>query len=137
MNIRITDKVPFRNVASKIGWISILLIIFLATYFINPKSDGYPACYFHELTGYDCLTCGMGRSVYAFAHLNFLDSIAYHPVGFIAYLGLILLFIKLSFETLSRRGIDIGFKKGIIKKSIVVILISWFSYWGIYMVLNL
>ncbi len=38
-------------------------------FFFNPSTHGfYPACLFHQLTGWNCPGCGMTRGLYALLH---------------------------------------------------------------------
>jgi len=48
----------------------------------------WPRCAFHDVTGLPCVTCGMTRSVIQFFHGNFLASLRWNPLVFVALCGL-------------------------------------------------
>jgi Protein of unknown function (DUF2752) len=48
-------------------------------------------CPFRRLTGLPCPACGLTRSWQATAHLHLGDSLGYHPLGAVTFLGAIAL----------------------------------------------
>jgi Protein of unknown function (DUF2752) len=48
----------------------------------------WPHCFFHDLTGRPCMTCGMTRSAIQFFHGHFLGAIQWNPLVFAALCGL-------------------------------------------------
>src|ERR1051325_2046654 len=48
----------------------------------------WPRCFFHDLTGFPCLTCGMTRSTIQFFHGHFLAAWKWNPLIFAFLCGL-------------------------------------------------
>lgn len=78
---------PFALWAGRIGLAPpVLVLAFLLPAPHNHAIGGLPSlCVFHNVTGYPCPGCGMTRSVVAFAHGLWAQSIFYHPLGPIAF----------------------------------------------------
>ncbi len=71
----------------------LLIICFLVLFFLAPKLMAIlPDCIMREL-GYPCLGCGGTRCLYAFVHLDFINSFLFHPFAFICILLAIYLMI--------------------------------------------
>jgi len=53
-------------------------------------SFGLPwlVCWFRELTGHPCATCGLTRSAIAFFHGDLASSIRWNPLAFLIYCGI-------------------------------------------------
>jgi hypothetical protein len=47
-----------------------------------------PRCGFRALTGLPCLTCGATRSAWQFLHGQFVTSMRFNPLAFVAYCGI-------------------------------------------------
>jgi hypothetical protein len=45
----------------------------------------WPLCWFHQLTGEPCATCGATRSAIAFCRADWLGSLHWNPLAFAAY----------------------------------------------------
>ena len=45
----------------------------------------WPICWFHQLTGHPCATCGATRAAIAFFHGDLLGSIRWNPLAFAVY----------------------------------------------------
>src|ERR1700758_1005286 len=50
----------------------------------------WPICWFHEITGEPCATCGATRATIAFLHGHFLDAFKWNPLAFFGCLGVAL-----------------------------------------------
>ena len=48
-----------------------------------------PQCLFHSLTGLPCLTCGATRAAWQFVHGHLAASLAFNPLAFLCYCGLV------------------------------------------------
>ena len=55
-------------------------------------------CPFHLLTGYPCPVCGITRSFVYFAHGKFSDSFAYHPLGPLLFVALLIYTLTTGFN---------------------------------------
>ncbi|MFH1196160.1 MAG: DUF2752 domain-containing protein [bacterium] len=99
------DKVILR-----IAGLAIITLFFVAVRFYNPFQTELLSCQFKNLTGYDCPTCGLSRSVHSFATFHFVDSLSYNPLGFVLLIGLIFLFVKILVELITRKDIQLNSK---------------------------
>ena len=108
----------------------ILILAFLiAARFHNPLESRLITCHFKELTGYECPTCGLSRSIYSLISLNIADSLSYNPLGIFLILGLFALLIKFSAELTSKKEIIIHVTKSSRKLIIIFLLLLVFSTW--------
>ena len=48
---------------------------------VPPAYLPIPTCLFRSITGHDCLTCGMTRSLHALAHGDLAAAVHYHLFG--------------------------------------------------------
>jgi len=106
-----------------------LLTIFFLSLFINPDQANFLTCYFQELTGHPCPTCGLSHSFYAVSHLHLLESFKFHLLGPIIFLIMLFLFIKLFLEIVTNKEIKIGLNPKITRITLIVFSFSWLSYW--------
>ena len=51
----------------------------------------WPECWFRQLTGLPCPTCGATRSVLSLVHGNVAEAIGHNPLLFFCYIGTLLL----------------------------------------------
>lgn len=107
----------------------ILFIILVVAVFVNPENYSISKCLIHDTTGYSCPSCGLSRSFYAGANLHLLQSFGFHAMGPILLLGTVLLFIKLSYESVSGKVIQLPVRKNVIKISLVIIGLIWATDW--------
>lgn len=57
----------------------------------TPSGEPVPtACWIRAATGYECPTCGMGRSFVAFFHGDLGHAFRFHPVGPLLAIGTVL-----------------------------------------------
>ena len=89
------------QVIVRIACIAIIALFFMAAGLYDPFESDLFSCQFKNLTGYDCPTCGLSRSIHCLMSFRFLDSLKYNPLGPVILIGLILLFIKLGIELVS------------------------------------
>jgi Protein of unknown function (DUF2752) len=62
----------------------------------------WPKCWFRQLTGLPCPTCGATRSVLSFVHWNLGDAICLNPLLFLCYAGTLVLDLYCTFVLLFR-----------------------------------
>lgn len=60
-------------------------------------------CWFHEVTGIDCPTCGMTRSYVALLHGDVLGSFRWHPAGPLMVLCSVLAVAVIAWSGIRRR----------------------------------
>ena len=90
----------------------------------------WPICWFHELTGEPCATCGATRATIAFLHGHFLDAFRWNPLAFFACIAIALFDIYAMAVLLMRRRrlrvIFNGAEKRILRFSAIsVLLLNW------------
>ncbi len=70
-----------------------LAVLLLSILLPLPDANGRlllpPICAFKNLTGIPCPGCGLTRSFVCLGHGHFADSVRYHPLGPILFLGFI------------------------------------------------
>ena len=114
---------------TKFFLISGILMIFLFSLFWNPEQANLLPCYFHEITGHSCPSCGLTRSFHAIAHLNFQQSIEFHPMGMIIYFVLLVLLLKATLEIVLKKEIRLSLKDWVKKFAIGGLLFAWMGLW--------
>ena len=62
----------------------------------------WPKCWFRQMTGLPCPTCGATRSILSLAHGNLGDAIALNPMLFLCYVGTLALDLYCAFVLLFR-----------------------------------
>jgi len=129
ISIHFNKPISSKNIAHKAIWASALLAIFLISIFFNPEKLSFLTCFFRRATGHSCLTCGLSRSFYAIAHLHLQESFKSHLMGPIIYLAMMFLFLKFSFETVTRKEIQIRVTPGLKRISLTIFLCLWISFW--------
>jgi hypothetical protein len=109
--------------------IVLIFAFLLAAKCYNPFESRLITCRFKELTGYECPTCGMSRSVYSLISFDIADSIRYNPLGIVLVLGLLTLLIKFAAELISKKEIVIPLTKSSRKLIIIALMLLVFSTW--------
>jgi hypothetical protein len=108
----------------------VLMLTFLfAARLNNPFESTLLTCQFKNLTGYDCPTCGLSRSVYSFLSLKISDSIYYNPLGCVLVLGLLVFMVKFTAELITRKEILIPITITFRRFMLIFILLLAFSTW--------
>ncbi len=110
-------------------FIACILSIFLFTNFWNPEQANLLPCYFHEITGHSCPSCGLTRSFHAMAQLNFQRAVEFHPMGMIIYFALLVLLLKTTLEIVIKKEIRLRLKDGVKKFAIGGLLFVWMGVW--------
>lgn len=108
-----------------------ILLIFLFTLFKNPANVNLVPCYFHEITGHSCPSCGLTRSFHAMAQLNFQQATEFHPMGVILYFVLLALLLKFTFEVASHKGIRVRLNAWVKRLALAGVLFLWMGWWMI------
>jgi hypothetical protein len=117
------------KIFSKTIFILGLLTILLFSIFVNPDRSKFLTCYFRELTGHRCPSCGLTHSIYAISHFHIQKSFIYHPMGLFVYFILLFLLVKFSFEIITKKEIQIKINRIITKITFIIFLTSWLSFW--------
>jgi hypothetical protein len=118
------DKIIIRSTV-----VILILALLIAARSYNPFESELIICQFKNLTGYDCPTCGLSRSVYSLLSLNVFDSIGYHPLGSVLVLGLLAILIKFTAELIIKKEIIIPITKSYQKVIMLFTLLLVISTW--------
>jgi len=111
-------------------FLAVLFFILLTlTLFIDPRDVSALSCQFKSTTGYNCPTCGLSRSFYAMAHLNFSNAFNYHLFGPLLYLSIVIVFLKSAGEIALNKKIRIAVPAKIFRIFITLIASGWFIFW--------
>ncbi len=102
-----------------------------AFYFAGTRNQGFQngptLCFFNNITGFPCPTCGLTRSVFSLANGEFVQSLRFNPLG-VVVVGLI------SLWALDRLKIPeplkFGAAKLIEKRQFAIVAVSLILFWG-------
>lgn len=93
----------------------------------TPKHHSMPVCFFKNITGVPCPSCGNTRSVLALIKGNFTDAVLINPLGLIVSTILIVFPFWLLYDTIYKRDTlyksYLNFEKTVKNKYIAVALI--------------
>ncbi|MBN1626946.1 MAG: DUF2752 domain-containing protein [Deltaproteobacteria bacterium] len=123
--------VPLSRDKVIIRWAGVVLIfaLLIAARLYNPFESELMTCRFKDLTGYDCPTCGMSRSVYSILSLDIVDSVSYHPLGGLLILGLFAVLVRSAAELITGKEFIIPVKKSFRRFVMLFILFLLFATW--------
>lgn len=110
---------------------SLFLIGFAILLFVPSADLPVPACAFHSLTGYSCLTCGMTRSLYAAVRGDWAASFHYHLFGPAVFVGMFFFFVLFTAEAISGKRITVPINRKIKAPVFILIALIWVLYWGV------
>ena len=117
------------NLKNRAIYASMIAVVLIVSFFLNPARIPFSICLFHRLTGLGCPTCGLSRSFYAISHFHLQEAFAFHWMGPIVYFAFLILFFKFSFETTARRTIQVRIGSLMMRIAIIVFLALWFGCW--------
>jgi hypothetical protein len=120
---------PTPYVLTRIIFFMMSLTIILFSYFVAPEQISITGCAFYRLTGYPCLTCGLTRSFHAMAHLELINAFAFHLMGPLLFMGVLLFGLKNLAEIVTGKSLKLNLPSGFYGKSLVILLITWIFYW--------
>ena len=124
-----SHRLSLSHLLNRAFLLSGLLTIFLFSLIWNPDQVNLVPCFFHELTGHSCPTCGLTRSFHAIAQLNFKQAIEFHPMGIIVYFVLLAYLLKFTIEIALRNKIHLISKYRVKKFALVGGLFVWMGWW--------
>ena len=106
--------------------------------FLPAEGLPLPPCWFRELTGHSCLTCGLTRSLLASARGNLSVSLEYHLMGPLLFLGLLAAIAWLGTEALTGTPVSPPGARGRrLRSALILGVCLWVTYGGIRFVLEL
>jgi hypothetical protein len=112
-------------------WVGIgtLLLFLLYAFLVDPEKVHSFRCIFKELTGWNCLACGLTHSLYASTHLHWSLAMRYHffgPALFFAAVGLLVYWI---WEVASGKKGALRINVGCCRRGAILIGFLWLIYW--------
>ena len=114
---------------NKVFGASVILVVLLASVFLNPENVNLLPCYFREITGHSCPTCGLSHSFFAMSHFQLSKSFKFHPMGPILYVITILLFFKFSIELVMKKDIKIKLNSVVTRTFLGLFFCVWVVHW--------
>lgn len=114
---------------NRIFYLVLFSAFFLGILFIDPMDVSFLSCSLQGKTGYSCLSCGLSRSLFAVAHLNFGEAFSYHLMGPLLYLSAIILLLKSSLELLINKDVKFLIGSAFIKLILVLFITGWIINW--------
>ena len=108
---------------------SVLFVLLVTPALLKPEQIPLPTCYFKQLTGHSCPTCGITHAFYETAHLRLGTAFQHHLMGPLLYFALFILLLKLVFEFFSGKRIAIRISVRLRKMQVYFTLFVWFGYW--------
>jgi Protein of unknown function (DUF2752) len=107
----------------------LFLVTLIFTFYTDPRNVSFLSCSFKNITGHNCPTCGLSRSFYACANLNFSEAFAYHLLGPVFYFSIIIMFLKSTTEIITNNKIQLATHPAIAKIFLTVLLLTWLIFW--------
>ena len=80
-----TQKIYFSRTTQILSAVMIVVSLLM-----EPDGVGFSICWIKHLTGLDCPSCGLTRSLASLAHGDLKQSIEYHPFGVLIYIGILI-----------------------------------------------
>jgi uncharacterized protein DUF2752 len=129
--MQLTWRVPDRRgVDSELLWLGVSISgLFCAAAWLALRLP-WPVCWFHQLTGYPCATCGATRAAIAFFHGDVVRSWHWNPLAFLAYSGIAIFdayaFVVLVTRSRRLRASFSSVEKKILRIALIALLaVNW------------
>lgn len=115
--------------------VGVLSAMFIISFILVPpyegKStlEGWIGCPIKAMTGIPCPGCGITRSFTCISHGSLLESLYYHPIGWLYYIGFaFLLFVKIVEISQGKRGF-FNWNRPVIKTLFILLIIAMVIAW--------
>ena len=118
-----------RRAGNKAVFSLALLAVLIYPFLLDPFRDNIVTCYFKDISGMECPTCGLSRSVYEFSRLSLAESFRFHILGPVLYTGSLLLFLKFSMEIIVKKKVKLNISPRITRAGILAAAGLWLIYW--------
>lgn len=109
--------------------ICVLLLVIGFSVFAMDITERLPPCLFREVTGIECPTCGMSRSLSAAARLDLKEAFRFHLMGPLLFYGTILAFLRFPLELILGRELRTGSIGAGRRESCIIFFSLWAIYW--------
>jgi len=106
-----------------------LLAVIIYPFMLDPFQANIVPCYFKELTGADCPTCGMSRSIYEFSRFRAAEAFSFHIAGPVLYSVSLLVFIKILIEYFLKKAVKLNISSKKISAAVFILAGFWLIYW--------
>jgi hypothetical protein len=111
----------------KVGLAGVLAMA-VALIWLQQAGPLMPTCFFHELTGVSCLTCGLTRSLEAATHGKILAAFRFHLLGPFILAGMLVACVVYTTEALTGRRVTRFLKRVRQRQTVLVIAALWIVY---------
>jgi len=129
MKLFSTQPLNSRQKSNRFFLAVLFLLILIFTFFTDPREVSFLSCSFKNMTGHNCPTCGLSRSFYAFANLNFGEAFAYHLLGPVFYISMVSIFLKSTTEIITNKKIQLTMHPAVTKILLALLLLTWLIFW--------
>ncbi len=123
------EKLLPHQMRTRIIFAAGLLLMLSASIWINPEKTNIITCWFREITGHSCPSCGLSRSIYAVAHLHIKEAFRFHLMGPVLFGILLLLLLKFAVEIVTKKGVHFEIKPILVKFFLILFFGLWLVYW--------
>ena len=113
----------------RIAGLTLITLFFTAARIYNPFESQTVVCQFKHLTGYDCPTCGLSRSIFSLMNFHPGDSIMYNPLGLVIGVGLFVLLLTFTIEVVLMRELRLIRKKHTVKIALITVTSLGTIHW--------
>jgi len=108
---------------------TILFMILLFSFIFDPSTYQLIDCYFNNVTGLPCPSCGLTRSFNAMAHLQIAEAFGLNWMGPILFTGILLIAVLFLIESVSGNQLQFTSKLLSLKVLIYILLGLWLVTW--------
>lgn len=123
------NELSLRKSRNKIALMVLIFMIFLWSGLLNPYKSNLTTCYFKQLSGLDCPTCGLSRSFFAMSHFEPTASFHYHILGPFIYSIFLGFFVKYTLEVVARKEMVIRNSAALKKPILFIFFVVWTACW--------
>ncbi len=113
-----------RIVRSVLGTILLLVIVF--SFVFDPSTYNLIDCYFHNITGLPCPSCGLTRSFHSMSHLRIAEAFQLNWMGPLLFALLSISCLQLIITSVSGRFVVLPYSS---KLGVVILIFVWVLAW--------
>lgn len=128
IRVDLNNDLSSRQMINRGVWAAGLLLIMTFSLFVDPERVTFFSCFFRDMTGYSCPTCGLSHSFYAMSHLHLLESFRFHWMGPVLHLSMFILFLKFIFEITMKRELTFRLNAIMVKINLLCLSCIWIGF---------